>query len=197
MLDGKKTYIGIGLWLVATLVAHFVPDLASQMQVGQALGLGFAGIGAAHKLAKQGGSAAAALLVVALLLPACATTGEQGQRAGQGPVKVGIAGWNAAASGEATARTGNDMTRHATTVLKIPVLDKDGNAVLGADGQIVMVEIRGGLRDVIVGGSVEIDAHQENQVSGTTEGTSQGRTDTPSTETTPSVTVPATGVPGQ
>ena len=52
-MNGKKTYIGIGLWLIATVISRFLPEYADALQPIADVGLGLAGIGAAHKLAKS------------------------------------------------------------------------------------------------------------------------------------------------
>lgn len=51
-MDGKKTYIGVGLIVVSMLITQFAPDLSEPAQTLFALGVGLAGIGAAHKLEK-------------------------------------------------------------------------------------------------------------------------------------------------
>lgn len=52
MLNGNKTYAGIIVALLGALIAHFLPEQAALGELATTLGLGLAGIGAAHKYAK-------------------------------------------------------------------------------------------------------------------------------------------------
>lgn len=73
-LNGQKTYVGVAIWAIASILEGLYPEWAAVLAPIKAGALGLAGIGAAHKLAKAGVTAAAASgLLCLVMLTGCAS----------------------------------------------------------------------------------------------------------------------------